>query len=396
MRRQAKQFFANQFSSNELYVYLRERLMERPLRPTPAHEALCSMPVPVFVTTNYDDLIESQLRELGERVHVVRGEKDLAIWSEEREVQVLKLHGDLSSAEGIVLTDWDYVRFLCDKSLMKRKLAELFCYRTVVFIGYSLRDPNVSFIFNAIAYELGGLKRPAYIVTFDPDEHQQNEWRRRGVRPLYLDGSDDSLGAALKTELLTDLLQELSQKVTETNRSIMIVDDNEGIVRTYKTWLSDKIEGVRVHGAMDGHAAMYAIGKMRPRLLIVDVMMPKLDGWELIKMVRQFPELDETRIIVQSGLPELLDDQRARDLRIDCLLAKPVTEAKLLPRVFDALGIRHRSDSGLVPRQSFAGAPGSSGETLFPPKEAADSSSGPGRTSMPNGRRGSNPRSRRR
>lgn len=385
------QFFANQFSANELYLHVRAKFTARQLRPTKAHEALCSLPVTAFVTTNYDDLLETQLQDMGVQTHVIDSERQLAFWSEEREVQVLKLHGDLRSATSIVLTEWDYVRFLCDKSLMKRKLAELFTYRTVIFIGYSLRDPNVSYIFNAIAHELGGLKRPAYVVTFEADEHQQREWRRRGVRPLRLGDPHETPTSGEKTELLTDLLLDLLKEVHATNRSIMIVDDNEQLVRLWKQALAAEIDGATVHGARDGLAAMYAIGNLRPRLLIVDLNMPRLDGLEFITLVRQFPELDQTKIIVVTGGTHLPSPKQLEELHIDRVFEKPFTTVEMSTAVCALLGVRPRElhQSGRILKSSSEGdsLPAPSG-TLIPPAEGRVSTPGsgsstPGRTPRP-------------
>lgn len=332
------QFFTNQFSRNELLAHMQRQIAATQLKPTKAHAVLCSLPVSVFVTTNYDNLLEAELQVQGRSPQVIRDEKNLPLWDESTTTQVLKIHGDLSAVESVVLTDSDYVRFISDKSLMKRKLAELFCYRTVIFIGYSLRDPNVSYVFNSISHELGSLKRPAYILTFDADHHQQMEWRRRGIRPLSLD-TRNSADNAEKTQLLTALLLELQREVTATNRSILIVDDEEKIVRLWKRALTEAIPGAQVNGVLDGHAAMYAIGRIRPRLIIVDVNMPKMNGWELIKMVRQFPELEETRIMVSSGAGHAVSPELLQELRIQQYLPKPIALDALVTRAHELLEI---------------------------------------------------------
>lgn len=154
------------------------------------------------------------------------------------------------------------------------------------------------------------------------------ERRRRGIRPLSLDARN-SADNAERTQLLTALLLELQREVTATNLSILIVDDEEKSLRLGKRALTEAIPGAQVNGVLDGHTAMYAIGRIRPRLIIVDVNMPKMNGWELIKvvlgarrtdratrLVRQFPELEETRIMVSSGAGHAVSPELLKELRI--------------------------------------------------------------------------------
>jgi CheY-like chemotaxis protein len=332
------QFYVNQFGANSLYTQLRRTMASSPVRPTDAHQILCSLPASAFVTTNYDDLLESSLRWNNRPFHVIRDEAEMALWNEAAEVQVLKIHGDLSSAQSIVLTDWDYVRFLADKSLFRRKLGELFCYRDVIFIGYSLRDPNVSLIFNAISHELGNLKRPSYLITFEVDTYRQAEWRRRGMQPVCLAATETD-DHATKSQLLHNFLHDLEREVNAMNRSVLIVDDDPAVRAACKRTLEAAIEGVRVDVAPDGLAAALLFGQRRPRLVIVDLGMPKLDGWEFIELVRQFASRESTKIIVFSGEPGQWSE-KAEALGVDDFFTKADGFGHLQRRVKELLGIR--------------------------------------------------------
>src|SRR5215212_1525333 len=64
------QFFLNQYGRHRLFEEIRALLNRQDLAPTAAHRAMCSLPVKVIATTNFDELIEVTLRELQRRAHV--------------------------------------------------------------------------------------------------------------------------------------------------------------------------------------------------------------------------------------------------------------------------------------------------------------------------------------
>lgn len=331
------QYFRNQHGANELYAYLRRQL-SMPLEPTSVHRVLCKWPVNIFVTTNYDDLLEATFRSVQRNVHVIRDNDEMAMWNELEEVQLLKIHGDLNSAKDIVLTECDYIRFLSANTLIRRKLAELFCYRNVVFVGYSLRDPNVAQIFNAISHELGELKRKAYIITFDVDPHCQDEWRRNGLVPVCIAPRRER---SERTELLCSLLFEIaeeSKRVGRGRREILIADDDVLVRNAIERRLSC-VEGLSIHTASDGLEASLMLGKIRPELLIVDLLMPKMNGIQLVKLMRQDPDLAETNVIVVTGHSNDFPEPELERLRVERIFRKPVPDEELERCVRTMLGI---------------------------------------------------------
>ena len=134
------QFFRNQLGDHELFSYLRKALGN--LQPAPVHSALCALPIRAVVTTNYDTLLETAYRQENRPCSRDQGQSPIGLWNEAEEVQLLKLHGDIDSAGSIVLTEQDYFRFMHGHPAFKRKLCDSFCHRTVLFIGFSMRDPK--------------------------------------------------------------------------------------------------------------------------------------------------------------------------------------------------------------------------------------------------------------
>ena len=109
---------------------------------------------------------------------------------------------------------------------------------------------------------------------------------------------------------------------------ILVVEDDKDIVRLLKYNLEK--EGYRVVSATDGEAGLGAARKDRPDLLILDVMVPKLDGFELLKIVRR-----ETRapVLMLTARKEEVDRVLGLELGADDYLTKPFGVRELLARV---------------------------------------------------------------
>ena len=120
--------------------------------------------------------------------------------------------------------------------------------------------------------------------------------------------------------------------------TILVVDDEEKIRATLRGVLMD--EGFAVAEAVDGRHALDLIDQTRPRLAIVDVWMPELDGVELVAAIRErAPDLP---VIVISGHGLVETAMRVTELGAAQFLEKPFTLESLLDSVARALGRRRR------------------------------------------------------
>src|SRR5262249_23195795 len=146
-------------------------------------------------------------------VHVIKDDHEIGLWNETDEVQVVKLHGDLDSARSIVLTEQDYFRFMREHPALKRKVMELFSHRTVLFLGFSMRDPDVSMLYNLAVHELGEIKRPAFILTTDDDVHLHDHWAKHQLRAIRLDGDTNAEKSAALVATLGALKTEIARRV---------------------------------------------------------------------------------------------------------------------------------------------------------------------------------------
>src|SRR6476469_8283082 len=114
-------------------------------------------------------------------------------------------------------------------------------------------------------------------------------------------------------------------------RPILVVDDDAKIVRLVRTYLER--DGFSVVTAADGPAALDAIERHRPALVVLDLMPPELDGRAVIRAVRRDDEAAATPIIVLSARGSTLDRIAGLEDGADDYQPKPVSPAELVLRV---------------------------------------------------------------
>jgi len=111
-------------------------------------------------------------------------------------------------------------------------------------------------------------------------------------------------------------------------RKILIVDDEEVIRKFLKIHLAKL--GFEVKEASDGEQAIDALGKDDFDLLICDILMPKKDGWEVIKEVKSNSKTKHLPVIVLTAKNEDSDMFKGYDLGANYYMTKPFTKAQLL------------------------------------------------------------------
>lgn len=114
-------------------------------------------------------------------------------------------------------------------------------------------------------------------------------------------------------------------------RPILVVDDDAKIVRLVRTYLER--DGFSVVTAADGPAALDAIERHRPALVVLDLMLPELDGRAVIRAVRRDDEAAATPILILSARGSTLDRIAGLEDGADDYLPKPFSPAELVLRV---------------------------------------------------------------
>ena len=107
--------------------------------------------------------------------------------------------------------------------------------------------------------------------------------------------------------------------------SILVVEDNPGAVELYRRYLSSS--SWQVHAVSDPRLTFEVARKMHPNLIVLDIMMPALDGWSVLRLLKRQPETADVPVIICSVVedPELAEALGAR-----AYLTKPVSEGQFL------------------------------------------------------------------
>jgi twitching motility two-component system response regulator PilG len=117
---------------------------------------------------------------------------------------------------------------------------------------------------------------------------------------------------------------------------ILVIDDSKTIRRTAETLLSK--EGCQVFTAIDGFDALSKIADHQPDLIFVDIMMPRLDGYETCSLIKHNKMFKETPVIMLSSKDGLFDRARGRIVGSEQYLTKPFTKDELLGAVSNQIG----------------------------------------------------------
>jgi DNA-binding response OmpR family regulator len=149
-------------------------------------------------------------------------------------------------------------------------------------------------------------------------------------------------------------------------RPILVVDDDAKIVRLVRTYLER--EGFSVVTAADGPAALDAIETHEPALVVLDLMLPELDGRAVIRAVRRDEEAARTPILVLSARSSTIDRIAGLEDGADDYLPKPFSPAELVLRVKSIL--RRSASSG--PGDVAAGSASKAGPLGRPTLRRAD------------------------
>ena len=116
---------------------------------------------------------------------------------------------------------------------------------------------------------------------------------------------------------------------------VLVVDDNEDNREIYAASL--RHSGYAVEVASDGEEAVDVARRLRPAIVVMDLGMPGMDGWDAIAALRSTPDTRATYVIVVSGFADTTSRKRAREAGCDEFLAKPCLPKVLLERIAHVL-----------------------------------------------------------
>ena len=132
------------------------------------------------------------------------------------------------------------------------------------------------------------------------------------------------------------------KKQKTTTPVVLVVDDNQQNRELLQAYLEDV--DCRAIPAVDGLEALEILAKDPPDLILLDVMMPKMSGFEVCRRIKNDPKTSEIPVIMVTALNEFGDIERGIDSGTDDFLSKPVNKLELLTRVKTMLKLKHLTD----------------------------------------------------
>jgi two-component system, OmpR family, alkaline phosphatase synthesis response regulator PhoP len=120
---------------------------------------------------------------------------------------------------------------------------------------------------------------------------------------------------------------------------VLVVDDNPQNVELMQAYLETL--ACTVHVAVDGVDALEKVPQVNPDLILLDIMMPRMSGFEVCRRLKADPKTRDIPILMVTALNELGDIERGVESGTDDFLTKPINKLELLTRVKSLLRIRH-------------------------------------------------------
>ncbi len=127
--------------------------------------------------------------------------------------------------------------------------------------------------------------------------------------------------------------------MSERQKTILLVEDDDRLANVYETRL--QAEGFLTKRVANGEDALAAALEVKPDLILLDVMMPKVSGFDVLDILRNTPETTNVKIIMLTALSQDSDRERAKSLGVDDYLIKSqVVIADVVAKINEHLGLR--------------------------------------------------------
>jgi DNA-binding response OmpR family regulator len=120
-------------------------------------------------------------------------------------------------------------------------------------------------------------------------------------------------------------------------KKIIVVDDEPDVLKTTSIFL--KSEGFNVVTAVDGIAALEVIRKERPDLIVLDIMLPKIDGYKICRMLKFDDKFRDIPIIIFTARAQEVDEKKAMEVKADAYITKPFQPDVLLGKIKQLLSM---------------------------------------------------------
>jgi CheY-like chemotaxis protein len=127
-------------------------------------------------------------------------------------------------------------------------------------------------------------------------------------------------------------------EAADSRATILVVDDNTDNVEILRAFLESR--GFTIAEARDGRTALSRMEEIKPDLVLLDVMMPGMDGWEVCRVIKQHPQLGDTKVVMVTAKGGFEDKFEGLRSGADDYVVKPVDFKDLMDKVERNLAAR--------------------------------------------------------
>lgn len=234
------QEYENRFGRSKLISKLREFYTIGDIASLPAdnHQLILAMSPPIVYTTNYDDALEKVASFIRRPYYKIACLKDAVNMPHKANI-IVKFHGDFSAESEIVLTENDYAKRMSIQHPLDVLFRAHLLGKSIFFIGYGLRDPNIDLIFDMHS-KLYGSKNlpPSYLVTFGNSNHErEEELKSKNVYTILLESPEELheiLRSINKDVFDGDYKRQINEFFSPAPEEILLTKDVENVISFWK------------------------------------------------------------------------------------------------------------------------------------------------------------------
>lgn len=234
------QEYEDAFGRDKLILRLREFYTIGDIGSLPAdnHQLILAMAPPIVYTTNYDDALEKTASFISRPYYKISCLKDAVNMPHKANI-IVKFHGDFSVESEIVLTENDYAKRMEIQHPLDVLFRAHLLGKSIFFMGYGLRDPNIDLIFDMHS-KLYGSKNlpPSYLVAFGDNNHErEEELKSKNIYTILLESPEELheiLRRINKDVFDGDYKRQIDQFFSTAPEEILLAKDVENVISLWK------------------------------------------------------------------------------------------------------------------------------------------------------------------
>ena len=142
----------------------------------------------------------------------------------------------------------------------------------------------------------------------------------------------------IRKEDLTGFLEKHGmdpQQKERQKKRILVVDDNPDDIRLLEAAFLPASDKYEVYAASSGFQAIYKIGEVKPHIVILDIVMPDMNGFEVCERIKNNPETRDIKVIIVTAYPDKIKEKEAYQCAADAFFKKPIDLKKLVKTILE-------------------------------------------------------------